>query len=132
MVLHLLISFVVMLGVGFASYENGLSTGRDLERGVHDGQTVKAMTEQLRESHALAVQANQTSLAVQAALTRQAALNTTTTDALKNALARTADSRVHCVLDADSLRQLTAARDRAAQAATGSVARAVPAAERPD
>ncbi|MHA6913015.1 hypothetical protein ACQUJO_07755 [Ralstonia pseudosolanacearum] len=64
------------------------------------------------------------------ALTQRAEQDQKSTKELRDALAKTARNRADCRFDADSMRHIQAARNRAAAAAAGGVLGAVPTAPR--
>jgi len=123
-ILAVLISALASLGGG---YWYGKADGRAEERARQDSKTVKDLGEIISSQTKLIQDANAASSAMRQATARREAADRKTTEEFNHALAATADSRAGCVFDAGVLRQLAAARDRAAQAAAGGIRGTLPA-----
>ena len=127
---------VVSMGILLLAMVGGLSGLGGHIKGYQAG-IAKANAEQtardfkklngLIDSHqGLIKQAAEASVSMRQALASRTQLDATTTKEFKNALAATADSRAGCVFDADVMRQLAGARERAAQAAAGGIHHPMP------
>lgn len=119
---------VLALSTGGGGYLWGHAAGKAAEVARRDGQAVRQLGQLIDSQRGLVEQANAAS-----ARLRRAAATRATRDAVfgkefRDALARTAGDRAGCRFDDDSVRQLGAARDRAAAAAAGGAAAELPAA----
>lgn len=121
---------LLALVIGLAGAAGGFFYGRDAgqvaEAAKRDGQAVKDLTGLIDSHKGLIKAAGAASKAMRAAVARRAAQDEQTTKEFKDALTATAASRVGCVFPADVMRQLSDARDRAAEAAAFGVRGAVP------
>ena len=123
-----LIALVLSLAAAMAGFFYGKHQGALAESAKRDGQAV-AQLEQLITSHkGLIGQSNRASLALRAVVAARLEADNKFSQEFKDALALTADSRAGCVFPPDVMRQLNAARDRAAKAAASGIAGGVPAA----
>ena len=120
---------IVLISSGlsyFAGYMRGYSNGVRNTRLAASSQAVTDLNSIIANHKQLIVEAN----AAGRALAKQTALreqhDNQTTKELRDALAKTATQRVHCVFSADVMRELTSARDRAAQAAATGLDEPVP------
>ena len=118
----LLLSLMAAAGGYFYGHQQGALS----ESAKRDSQTVQSLTSLIDAHKDLIAQASKASLSMRQALARRALLDTTTTKEFKDALNATADSRAGCVFDAGVMRQLSAARDRAAQAAASGIHNPLP------
>lgn len=109
-------------------YWRGRADGRLAERARHDAQLVQQLSAVLEQHGSLVQQSQEASQRLRRAAAARARADDETTRELADALAKTADLRAACVLDAGVLRQVDAARAAAAAAAAGGFAGAVPAA----
>lgn len=101
----------------YQAYDSGFNAAK-AEAEISRSQALNAQLLKLGEEiHA----ANQVSSALSGKLTEYQQLGEQTTDELQKILAKTAALRAACRFDADSLRQLERARQRAADAATRGV-----------
>lgn len=134
-----LILFAVVLSLGAAlgwsyghstgltsGHADGLKQGRAEQQAQANAQALADMGQMLESHKSLVAAAGQASKAMRAALAQRAAHDAQTTKEFQHALASTAASRAGCVFPADVMRQLSEARDRAAQAATSGVRSALP------
>ena len=135
----ILIACAALVAVGGAmGWTFGHATGYDSghAQGIKDGkaqqiaranaQALAEMSQMLESHKSLVAAAGQASKAMRTALAQRAAHDAQTTKEFQHALASTAASRAGCVFPADVMRQLSEARDRAAQAATSGVRSALP------
>jgi hypothetical protein len=103
----------------------GRAEGAQLARGKAAEQHVKGL-QQVLDSHAhLVAEAASASAGLRQALDERSAADDRSTRELRSALARTSGSRAGCVFDDGVVRQLEAARERAAAAAAGGTAATV-------
>ncbi|MDO5290225.1 MAG: hypothetical protein Q4F13_11405 [Pseudomonadota bacterium] len=123
-----LLAFLLALAAGAVGFWRGDLAGQAKARAAQDAQTVQQLTRVLDEHQALVKQAQEASQALRRAAAARAQADSKTTQELIHALAQTADTRAGCVLPAGVVRQLDAARERAAAAAASGLAGAVPAA----
>ena len=123
-----LIALIVGVAASAGGYAYGMRQGAVAESARRDGKAVADLTKLITSHQSLIDQANAASRRMRGALARRAAADTQTTQEFKDALAATADSRAGCVFPADVMRQLAAARERAAQAAAGGIQGALPSA----
>lgn len=123
-----LIALVLSLAAAVAGFFYGKHQGALAESAKRDGKAV-AQLEQLITSHkGLIGQSNRASLALRAVVAARLEADNKFLQEFKDALKPTADSRAGCVFPPDVMRQLNAARDRAAKAAASGIAGSVPAA----
>lgn len=106
----------------------GVADGRARQAGEQAAETVQSLTDVIDAHKGLVADANAASRAMRQALAARAQADLKSTRELKDALARTASSRTGCVFDDGVMRQLDAARERAAAAAAGGIRPALPAA----
>jgi len=109
-------------------YWYGHGAGVADEKGRASAEAVKDLTAIIDAGKGLINDANDASKAMRAAVAARALQDKKTTGELKDALAKTAGSRVDCRFDDDSMRQLGAARERATAAAAGGIRGELPAA----
>ena len=121
-----LIALLVALASALAGFVYGTQQGVAKQTAKQDQQAVKNLSSLINSHQALITQAATASKDMRAALSLRAAQDAQTNKDFKNALNATADSRAGCVFPADVMRQLAAASERAAQAATGGIHRPVP------
>lgn len=118
---------IAIVGIS-GGYYTGYSQGVTDERGRQDAKTVQDLTSTLGAYATLIADSNAASSAMRTALATRSALDAKTTKDLKNALAKTTVSRADCRFDDDVMRQLAAARDRAAVTAASGIRNPLPAA----
>ena len=123
-----LLALVVGLAAAVGGYFYGHRQGVVAESAKRDGKAVTDLTNMITSHQNLIDQANAASRNMRRSLASRAEADTQSTQELKNALAATADSRTGCVFPAGVMRQLSAARDRAAQAAASGIQGAMPSA----
>ncbi|KAF3999049.1 hypothetical protein [Glaciimonas immobilis] len=104
----------------------GFGFGADNERARQNAQSVIDLTKIITASNQLINDSNAASKSMRQALTKRAAHDTHTTREIKNALAQNAGNRVDCRFDDGVMRNLNAARSRAAATAASGVRNAVP------
>ncbi len=122
-----LLTLCACLGAGVGGFFYGKHLGERLEAGARDASAVGQLTTLIEAQKGLVAQANLASRAMRQATSARLLADQQSTLELQDALRATADSRAGCVFDPGVLRQLTAARDRAAQAAASGLRAAVPA-----
>ena len=123
-----LIALVLCLAAAVAGFFYGKHQGALAESAKRDGKAVADLTQLITSHQGLIGQANRASLALRAVVAARLEADNKFLQEFKDALKPTADSRAGCVFPPDVMRQLTAARDRAAKAAASGVAGGVPAA----
>jgi hypothetical protein len=121
--LALIVSALASLAGG---YWYGRLDGAAASQAAQDHQTVAELSDIVTSHKALIEQSNKASQAMRQAATRREAADRKSTQELRDALAITAPARAECVFDAGVMRQLSAARDRAAAAAAGGIRGALP------
>lgn len=122
-----LLALVVGLAGAVGGFFYGHHQGVVAESAKRDGKAVADLTKLITSHQGLIDKSNAASRSMRGALASRAAADTQTTQEFKDALAATADSRAGCLFPADVMRQLSAARERAAQAATGGIRGPLPA-----
>lgn len=122
----ILIIASVGLVTGISGHANGYKEGVAKATADHTAQDFKKLNGLLESHQGLIKQAAEASKSMRQALASRAQLDINTTKEFKDALNATADSRAGCVFDAGVMRQLSAARDRAAQAAASGIHSPVP------
>lgn len=123
-----LIALVLCLAAAVAGFFYGKHQGALAESAKRDGKAVADLTQLITSHQGLIGQANRASLALRAVVAARLEADNKFLQEFKDALKPTADSRAGCVFPPDVMRQLTAARDRAAKAAASGIAGGVPAA----
>ena len=119
---------LVAIAAGVGGYGYGLDQGKALEKGRQDADSLKTVTDQITAHGDLVKQSGVASRNLRLAVAAREKVNDTTSKELGDALTTTADSRVGCVFPARVMRNLSEARDRAAEAAASGVLGPVPAA----
>ncbi|MAO60902.1 MAG: hypothetical protein CL543_09095 [Alcanivorax sp.] len=120
MITRWLLAIVVCAGLaGWLGYQKGHESGTLEVRAEVDSQAVEDLNTIIQSHKDLVEEANQASLDLQAASARRARYDDNTTEELRNVLAETAGLRADVRFAAGVMRQLEAARDRAAAAAAG-------------
>jgi len=122
----LLAVVVASLAGAVGGYWRGNLDGKASQQAKQDRQTVQDLTGIIGSHTTLIQQANDASTVMRQATARRQAADRKSTEEFRHALAATADSRADCAFPADILRQLQAARDRAADAAAGGIRGQVP------
>ncbi|ARU23654.1 hypothetical protein RSSE_c3271 [Ralstonia solanacearum] len=116
--------------VSLAAAVGGFFFGRHVEATAQHARaadkTISDLTALLEANQHLIQDGQAASQQMRQALNQRAAQDQKSTKELRDALAKTARSRADCRFDADSMRLIQAARDRAAAAAAGGVLGAVP------
>lgn len=120
------VGLLVAIATGLGGYAYGMDQGRNLEKGHQDALALQALSEQVHAHADLVKQSGAASRAMRVAAAGLQRTNDTTTKELNHELSQTADRRVGCVFPSGVLRNLSAARDRAAQAATSGIRLTVP------
>jgi hypothetical protein len=123
-----LLAMVLCLSGAVGGFFYGHDQGAAAESARRDGKAVQDLTDIIASSKLLIADANKASGAMRKATAQRAAHDAHTSLEFKDALARSADSRSGCVFDADIVRGLQAARDRAAQAAASGIRGSMPSA----
>ena len=123
-----LIALVLCLAAAVAGFFYGKHQGALAESAKRDGKAVADLTQLITSHQGLIGQANRASLALRAVVAARLEADNKFLQEFKDALKPTADSRAGCVFPPDVMRQLNAARDRAAKAAASGIAGGVPAA----
>ena len=114
-----LIALVAGLAGAVGGYFYGHDQGATAEAAKRDGQAVQQLTGLIDSHQALIDQANTASAGLRQAQAARAAQDARFSREFRDALKTTAAARAGCRFDDDSVRQLGAARDRAAAAAGG-------------
>ena len=119
---------LVAIAAGVGGYGYGVDQGKALEKGRQDADSLKTITNQIAAHGDLVKQSGVASRNLRLAVAAREKVNDTTSKELGDALTTTADSRVGCVFPARVMRNLSEARDRAAEAAASGIHGALPAA----
>lgn len=106
----------------------GKHTERQAQQAKQDADTVVDLKAVLDANADLVKRSAEASRSIRQAIDRLSSINTKTTKGISDELQATADSRAGCVFPAGVMRELAAARDRAADAATNGIVHTVPAA----
>lgn len=117
---------LVALTAGAGGYWRGHADGKAAEVARQDAAAVRQLTQLITSQGELIDQANAASTGLRASLAARAAQDQRFSKEFRNALKLSAAGRAGCRFDDDSVRQLDAARERAAQAAASGSAAAVP------
>lgn len=123
-----LLAVLLALAAGALGFWRGQVAGQAKAQAAQDARAVQQLTDVLEQHSRLVQQSQAASQALRRAAAARAQADSKTTRELIDVLAQTADARAGCVLPAGVVRQLDAARERAAQAAASGFAGAVPAA----
>lgn len=121
-----LFALVTGLAGALGGYFYGHSQGVTAEAAKRDGQAVQQLTGLIDAHKSLIADAGKASRAMRKATAARAATDTESSKEFADALALTAASRNGCVFPADVMRKLSAARDRAAQAAASGLRATLP------
>lgn len=121
-----LLALLLALAGTALGYWCGHAAGAQAAEAKHDAKAVHDMSELLASYSALVKQTSVASAALRRAMAEREKTDEVTTQELKDVLANTASTRVDCRHDAGVMRQLEAARERAARAAASGVDGAVP------
>ena len=97
-----------------AAYKNGLAVAR----AETQKQTLEDLTAIINNAQVLVEYAGAISGKIQTAINARETYDQQTTKEIRNALSRTATTRIRCNFDDDIMQQLAAARNRANEAAT--------------
>lgn len=125
-----LLALLLTLAGAALGYWRGHAAGAQAVEAKRDAKAVQDMTELLASHSTLVKQTGVASAALRRAIAEREKADEATTQELKDVLANTAPTRVDCRHDAGVMRQLEAARERAARAAASGVDGAVPGAAR--
>ena len=117
---------LVALAAVTGGYWRGHADGKAAEVARQDADTVQQLTKLITSQGELIDQANAASTDLRASLAARAAQDQRFSKEFRHALKLSATARAGCRFDDDSVRQLDAARERAAQAAAGGSAATVP------
>lgn len=123
-----LLTLAACLGVVGYAHHSGKELGLAEGKSQCAESKVDQLNELLRNAEQVSADANAASLALNQSIADRITVDQQTTSEIRRALTTTKHLRVDCVLPADVMHQLTAARNRANQAAAGGIDRAVPAA----
>ena len=123
-----LIALCLSLAAAVAGFFYGQHQGVLAESAKRDGKVVADLANLITSHQGLITQANNASRSIRTAMAARLLADAQSSKEFKDALASSADSRDGCVFPADVMRQLAAARDRAAKAAASGIAGGVPAA----
>ncbi|MBL8370038.1 MAG: hypothetical protein JNK28_01465 [Burkholderiaceae bacterium] len=115
----LLLALVAGLAGAMGGYFYGHAQGATAEAARRDGQALQQLTGLIGSHQALIEQAAATSDALRQAQVARAAQDARFSREFRDALKTSAAARAGCRFDDDSVRQLGAARDRAAAATSG-------------
>jgi hypothetical protein len=121
-----LLAITLALAGAVGGFFYGHGQGAATESARRDGKAVQDLTDIIASSKVLIADANKASGAMRKATAQRAAHDAHTSQEFKDALARNAASRAGCVFDADIVRGLQAARNRAAQAAASGIRGSLP------
>lgn len=124
-----LVGLVACIACAGAGYTYGRSDGKATEVAASNAKTVEDLRGQLAAHAALVKDSGTASRSMRTALAERQKHDDKTSKDFRDALTATADSRAGCVFPTDVMRQLRAARDRAAEAAALGVRGSVPAAD---
>ena len=117
-----LIALVLCLAAAVGGFFYGRHQGVLAESAKRDGKAVADLTQLITSHQGLIGQANRASLALRAVVAARLEADNKFLQEFKDALKPTADSRAGCVFPPGVMRELSAARDRAAEAASGGAA----------
>ncbi|MDO5940624.1 hypothetical protein [Burkholderia cepacia] len=122
-----LISVLLALAAAVGGFFFGRHVEATAQHARASDKTISELGALLEANQDLIRDSQDASRKMREALTQRAAQDQKSTKELRDALAKTARSRADCRFDADSMRLIQAARDRAAATAAGGVLGAVPA-----
>lgn len=117
---------VLALGAGALGYWRGQLDGNAAEVARQNANAVQQLTSLMTSHSALTEQAQTVSAGLRKTMAARAAQDQRFSKEFRDALKVSKAARAGCRFDDDSVRQLGAARDRAAAAATGGSAATVP------
>ncbi len=121
-----LLAVLLALAGAALGYWRGHAAGALAAEAKHNANAVQGMTDLLVSHSTLIQQTGAASAALRRAVAAREKADEATTQELKDVLANTAVTRVDCRHDAGVMRQLEAARERAARAAASGLDGAVP------
>ena len=120
--------YLLATAAALVCYDAGKDAGRksaELEMSrAETQQAANALNDFIAGARELIANANLASQQLAQQINARQAADEQSTEAIRAALKKTANSRVTCVFDDDVMQQLTAARERAASAATTGIASA--------
>ena len=111
---------VIVASIG--GYGFGHAEGKAAQVADYNATTVKQLGNQLAAHDELVQRSTAANQALRATIQARKKANQQTTEVLTHELNSTADSRAGCVFPPGVMRELSAARDRAAEAASGGAA----------
>ena len=117
---------LAVIAAGVGGYGFGHAEGKAAQVADYNANTVKQLGDQLEAHDGLVQRSTAANQALRATIQARKKANQQTTEVLTHELNSTADSRAGCVFPPGVMRELSAARDRAAEAASGGTAGAVP------
>ncbi|GKT21679.1 hypothetical protein [Acidovorax sp. SUPP3334] len=117
---------LLSVAVGIGGYVYGFGQGKAAEKGRQDSETVQSLTQQIGAHADLIKQSKAVSRDLRRAVSLREQADQKSSQELSHELNATADSRTGCVFPTGVMRGLSAARDRAAQAAADGIGSAVP------
>ncbi|PVY74777.1 hypothetical protein [Pectobacterium versatile] len=103
-------------------YESGVADTQLVQSRAETKQAANALNDFIVGTRELTANANLASKQLAQQINARQVADEKSTEAIRAALKKTANSRVMCVFDADVMQQLEAARERAAVAATTGIA----------
>jgi hypothetical protein len=117
----------VASAAGTLGYRQGHTAGAASQVAQQDAKAVQQLSGLVASHSALVEQANTASALLRQSMAARATQDQRFSKEFRHALKLSASGRAGCRFDDDSVRQLSAARDRAAAAATGGSAATMPA-----
>ncbi|QIL81758.1 hypothetical protein G7047_18925 [Diaphorobacter sp. HDW4A] len=117
---------LAVIAAGVGGYGYGHSEGKASQVADYNAKAVKQLGDQLSTHDDLVKRSTAANQALRATIQLRKKANQQTSEVLTHELNSTADSRAGCVFPPGVMRELSAARDRAAEAASGGVSSAVP------
>lgn len=113
-----LIPLVAFIAITIAVYFTGYEKGKSMAEKAYLNLQLSSIEQMLVKNTAQIKQAQEFNKNLELLLSNQNEQNLTTTKEIRDALKKTAASRVHCELPANVMQQLDTARRRAANATT--------------
>ncbi|WP_113632175.1 hypothetical protein DUT67_14775 [Pectobacterium peruviense] len=114
---------VTVFMIHSAGYKQGVADTQLTQSSAETQQAAGALNDFIAGTRELTANANLASQQLAQQINARQAADEQSTEAIRAALKKTANSRVMCMFDADVMQQLAAARERAATAATTGITR---------
>ncbi len=120
------VGLLLSVATGIGGHVYGLNQGKAAEKGRQDAEAVRSLTQQINAHADLVKQSKAVSRDLRRAASLREQADQKSSQELSHELNATAASRAGCVFPAGVMRNLATARERAAEAASSGIGRALP------